>query len=194
MDSRIAAAFEQFDSENAGDPRTISVDGEERPYELVYGQRMSRMLDEFRPDASSSLRLAVRAQHLGRWRTPRDHYPMTRAGYHRWRTDQQRIHAERASEILSSVGFTNDDAARVSALIRKKNRATDDEVQCLEDVACLVFLQHYLRDFAGEHEESKVIDILRKTWGKMSTKGHEAALRLPLDATAQALVQKALNP
>ena len=193
MDPRVAAAFTQFDAESAGDPRTTSVQGEARPYELAYSERMSAMLEQICPDAGPLLMLAVRAQHLGRWRTPRDRYPMTRAGYHRWRTEQLRIHAERAGAILSSVGFSAPEVERVGALIQKRNRATDEEAQCLEDVACLVFLQHYLSEFAAEHPSEKVIGILQKTWTKMSARGHEAALSLSLDSTSRALVERALE-
>ena len=38
----------------------------------------------------------------------------------------------------------------------------------------------------------KVVSILQKTWAKMSERGHEAALALPLSPECLALVQKAL--
>ncbi|MCT7653654.1 DUF4202 domain-containing protein [Oceanimonas sp. NS1] len=65
-------------------------------------------------------------------------------------------------------------------------------MQILEDVICLVFVQHYLEDFAAGHDEDKVVDIIRKTWRKMSEQGHQAALALPLSPAMQALVGKAL--
>ena len=193
MDHRLKEAFRRFDAENAKDPRADSVDGVERPRELVYGERMTAMLERYRPAASEVLRLAVRAQHLGRWRVPRDTYPMTRAGYHRWRTDLQRKHAITAASILEEVGYGADDIERVCALIQKRNFRSDDEAQCLEDVACLVFLQHYLTGFAAEHGDAKVEHILRRTWDKMSEAGHSAALGLPLDPASRTLIEAALR-
>ena len=37
-----------------------------------------------------------------------------------------------------------------------------------------------------------MIDILRKTWRKMSDRGHAAALAMPLAASERALIEKAL--
>ena len=62
----------------------------------------------------------------------------------------------------------------------------------MEDVVCLVFLQYYFEDFAAKHEDEKVIDIVKKTWAKMSAEGHEAALRLPLSPESLRLIKAAL--
>ena len=60
---------------------------------------------------------------------------------------------------------------------------------------CLVFLENWFADFAKQHDPDKVVDIVAKTWKKMSPAGHEAALgmahKLPGDALA--LVQRALG-
>ncbi len=112
------------------------------------------MLDQFDPDAPELLRLAARAQHIRRWTVPRTDYPMDRAGYHRWRNDLKRKHAEWAGEILKSCGYSDAEIARAGALIRKENLRGDAEAQTLEDVACLVFLEHYAADFATKHEDS----------------------------------------
>jgi hypothetical protein len=68
----------------------------------------------------------------------------------------------------------------------------DPEVQCLEDVICLVFLENYLVAFATQHDEAKFIDILQKTWKKLSSHGHEVALTLPMFPEARRLVEHAL--
>jgi len=192
-DSRLKAALAAFDAANAGDPTTETVAGRPVPAALVYGQRMSRRLTAFAPDASEPLRLAVRAQHLLRWTIPRASYPAGRRGYHRWRTDLAAFHAEQAGAILRGVGYEEETVARVQTLLRKERLRWDPEVQTLEDVACLVFLEHHLGDFAAKTPEDKVVDILRKTWHKMSEPGHQAALALPLPAPLAALVARALG-
>ncbi len=187
-------ALNQIDAANAQDPHLEVVKGETRPAELVYGERMSAMLVRFFPNAPEALRLAVRAQHLRRWIVPRDSYPMDRAGYHHWRNDLKRKHAEWASAILSECGYDEAMIARVATLIRKENFKQDPDGQALEDVACLVFLEHYADDFAAKHEPEKVADIFRKTWGKMSERGHTAARTLKLSAGVRALITAALSP
>ncbi len=80
----------------------------------------------------------------------------------------------------------------VQSLIKKERIKHDPDAQLLEDTACLVFLEFELADFAAKHEETKVIDILRKTWPKMSAQGQAAALGLKLPAHLRAIVDKAL--
>ena len=46
---------------------------------------MTGWLERIEPKASEALQLAVRAQHIARWRIARDEYPMGRAGYLAWR-------------------------------------------------------------------------------------------------------------
>jgi hypothetical protein len=57
----------------------------------------------------------------------------------------------------------------------------------------LVFLDYYFEEFATKHNEEKIIDILKKTWIKMSDKGHEAALKLPFSEKSLALVKEAIS-
>lgn len=183
----------RIDSANAEDPNLVLDGGVRRPAELLYSERMSAMLARFVPDASDALQMAVRAQHLRRWTIPRSLYPMDRAGYHRWRGELKRRHAEWAASILKDCGVPDEVSSRVSSLIRKENLKTDPEAQSLEDVACLVFLQHYAVDFSSRNDEQKMIGILQKTWRKMSERGRQAALELPLDPTVRALVDLALK-
>jgi len=64
----------------------------------------------------------------------------------------------------------------------------------MEDALCLVFLEHELDEFIQKYpDEDKAIAILQKTWKKMSARGHEAALALPLSARAKELVGRALG-
>lgn len=190
--SRYDEAIARIDAANAEDPNRVRVDGAERPAEIVYAERMTKAMERLRPNATEELRLAARAQHLRRWTVPRASYPMDRAGYLRWRNDLKRRHAEWAAEIMADAGYGADSIARVGALVRKENLKGDAEAQALEDVACLVFLEHYAEAFAAKHERAKVAGIVRKTWGKMSEEGREAALRLPLSASLRALVAEAI--
>ena len=190
---RFVEAVARIDAANAQDPNRTVVAGREVPDALLYAQRMTDWLQRLRPDAPEPLRLAVRCQHLQRWMIPRSQYPMTRPGYHQWRTTLARFHADRAAEILRAVGYDEPTVARVQSLVRKEGLKTDPDTQALEDAACLVFLQHEFADFAQKHDEAKVLNILARTWHKMSDHGRAAALALPLAARDRALIEKALR-
>jgi hypothetical protein len=155
---------------------------------------MSAQLHKFCEAPSEALQLAARSQHICRWKIPRSDYPMDRSGYKKWRLDLAQMHGDIAGEIMAVQGYDEHMIARVKDLLLKRSLKRDDEVQALEDVICLVFIEFYLEDFASKHDEAKLIDIIRKTWNKMSAKGHAAALQLSLLPTMLDLVTKALNP
>ncbi len=182
-ETRLEQALSRIDAFNRGDP-----EGKE----LLYSQRMSAWLGKLAPEASEALQIAARAQHIGRWTIPRDSYPRDRAGYKRWRTDLGRFHADKTAEILAEVGYDEELIARVESLLQKKMLKTDPECQTLEDVICLVFLEYYFADFAPQHSEDKVVNILRRTWIKMSDRGRHAALDLDIEPELRRLVEKAL--
>jgi hypothetical protein len=192
-DERLDAAFARIDEANAQDPNLERLDGQDFPKELLYGRRMSATLAMFAPEADDAVKLAARAQHVQRWKIPRSDFPMDRKGYLAWRQKLYGMHAELAGEILREVGYDDATIARVGTLLRKKGLKTDPDVQLLEDVICLVFLEHYFAEFSVKHDDAKVIDILRKTWAKMSPRGHEAALALPMGEERR-LVERALAP
>ena len=188
MTSRLDDALARFDAVNAEDPRR---DGGE-PSELVYARRMTSWLERLAPDAPEELRLAVRAQHIARWRLPRDRYPDGRAGYRRWRSACALMHADIAAEILEEIGYGGAAVQRVRDLLTKRGLAHDPDVQTLEDVACLVFLEHGFAGFAQKHARDKLVDIVKKTWGKMSERGRDAARTLTLPPELAAIVADAL--
>ena len=196
MDKKIKTPFNKviaaIDALNAQDPNYVIVDGEQFPKELLYSQRMTRQLEHFENEASQELKIAARAQHICRWKSPREDYPMNRVGYLKWREDLKKMHAELMGTILKEFHYTETFIDRVQFLIKKKLIKKDSESQTLEDVICLVFLEFYFEDFAAKHEEEKVIDIVQKTWAKMSDKGHDTALTLPLSDTSLELINKAL--
>ena len=183
-----------FDAVNADDP-TLEPDeqGQLVPKELLYARRMSACLARVAPDAHEVVRLAARSQHIRRWHIPRADYPPTRAGYHQWRNALKSYHAELAGQLLAQAGYGPDLIERVGQLLRKQRLQDDPEVQLLEDVICLVFLEYYFLPFAARHPEEKVVEIVQKTWPKMTERGHALALQLPLPPVALALVAKALQ-
>jgi len=141
--------------------------------------------------ATSKL-LGVSTKTLRRWTLPRSEFSQDRKGYVAWRNAAKRMHAELAGDILSRAGYEADQIDRVQALISKLGLKRNVDAQALEDVACVVFLEHYFSVFAAKHDDEKLIVILRKTWAKMSRTGRQAAMKLPMDARGQALVEQAL--
>jgi hypothetical protein len=194
LQTRLDAAFQAFDEVNDADPNTVEAEGREWPKELLYARQMTNWMERFAPDASEALQLAARCQHIRRWEIPRDAYPRDRVGYLKWRTELKHMHARLAGEILEQAGYEADTIARVQSLVKKERLKSDPEAQTLEDVVCLVFLENWFADFSRQHEPCKVIDIVAKTWKKMSPAGHRAALALAesLPRDARGLVERAL--
>jgi hypothetical protein len=189
---RFTQAIRHFDAANAEDPQHEVVDGVPVSKELLYAQRLTARLERFAPDASEALRLAARSQHIRRWMIPRDHYPMDRRGYLQWRTTLGKFHADTAAAILREVGYEEETIQRVQSLLRKEGLKRDPEMQCLEDVICLVFLESYCAGFAGQHETAKALSILRKTWNKMSEHGRKVARAAGLPPEVQRMIDAAL--
>lgn len=184
-----AAIFAAHDE----DPTKTIVDGQEVPYETHYAHKMEAYLRRRSTSPSEPLHLAILAQHFRRWEVPRSSYPMTKIGYHSWRTYLKKRQAELVGEILKEW-YTQGEVNRCKALIEKEGlKQGEEEVQVLEDVACLVFLDDQFEEFKDKHDEDKMLNILRKTWGKMSEDGHKLALEIPMTEDAKALVAKALN-
>jgi Domain of unknown function (DUF4202) len=180
-----------IDAANARDPNCTEIDGRSEPAELVYGRRMTATLARIAPDASEHLRIAARGQHIERWTSPRKSYPEGRVGYLSWRNELKEFHARRLGEIMVSE-YGGDDIARVRSLVRKERLKSDREAQLLEDVACLVFLEHYLSEFSRKTDQEKLARILAKTWKKMSPLGHEHALKLAFEPGITALLQQVI--
>jgi Domain of unknown function (DUF4202) len=194
--SRLAATLAAIDAANAADPRRIETNDGVVGFEELYARRMSDALARVYPEASELLQLAARAQHLRRWEIPRADFPDGRHGYNDWRKTCRAHHAERVGAIMRDLGWNEEDAERVGALIRKERLKKDAESQALENIAALVFLDHYFDDFLAKYQsydDEKIVDILGKTLCKMSPRGHAAALALSLAPRAKALVAKALE-
>lgn len=172
-------AQELIDAANSEDPNCETSEGKDWPKELLYSRRMSDMLERYAPGADDAMKLAVSAQHIQRWKSPRSDYPMDRKGYLQWRTGLNKFHAETIAILLVKAGYENEFIARVTQAVGKKSLKTNPDTQLLEDVAGLVFCEHYLVDFSDRHpeyDEKKWIDIIRKIWNKMSYRAHQYAL------------------
>ncbi|MDO6471675.1 DUF4202 domain-containing protein [Maribacter sp. 1_MG-2023] len=190
---KLLVAFQHFDEANKQDPNTEIFEGTTYPKEVLYGIRMTERLNEFDPTASEALRLTARCQHICRWEIPRESYEMNREGYLRWRQELKKFHGKKAASVLEDVGYDDKTIDKVKFLLEKKQLKKNEETQSLEDVICLVFLEFYFEPFSHKHPEDKTIDIVQKTWKKMSKKGQEAALKLPLSKYSLDLITKALH-
>ncbi|KAL5000472.1 hypothetical protein BDV10DRAFT_34447 [Aspergillus recurvatus] len=198
MSTSFERTLSLIDAAHAQDPKTTTTsnsDSSPVPYELHYANKMTKYLSLRCPSASEPLRLAVRAQHLRRWEVPRTNFPATKIGYHSWRSHLAKRQAEIAHSLCLDGGYDEQIAERVAALVRKEGLrgGEDEEVQVLEDVACLVFLEDQLEEFQSGYDEEKVIGILQRTWGKMSERGRELALGMELGGRSMELIGKALG-
>jgi hypothetical protein len=186
-------ASARIDAENAQDPNSEIFQSKSYPKELLYSNRMYERLLDFHPNASEEVQIAAKAQHICRWKMPRESYPMDRVGYLKWREELKKFHAKTTAGILASVGYSQEFIDRVSFLIEKKLLKKDEETQLLEDVICLVFLEHYLEPFVQKHDTEKLKNIILKTWNKMSEKGHQAALKISYTDENLQLIKDALG-
>lgn len=191
-EARVARTLARFDALNAEDPNLLEVDGVARPRELVQAERLAAWVHRLEPQPSLALRLAARCQHLGRFRVPREQYAMDAAGYQAWRRGLAQLHADLAGQILEAEGWDEAVRAQVRRINLKSGIKRDAEVQTMEDALCLAFLEHEAAAFAAKHPREKLLDILRKTWAKMSGRGHAAALALSMAPELRELVSAAL--
>lgn len=192
-DDRYQSVIAAFDALNAQDPNTIEVSGKSQPKELHDAFAMTRWIGALYPDANEAVHLAARCQHLCRWEIPRADYPQGRTGYHRWRTDLKRFHADKSAAVMDENGYDESMVESVRVINRKEDLKSNSDVQQIEDALCLVFLETQFEGYLDKWEEDKIIRILRKTWAKMSEQAHQSALKLPLSERALNLIQRALH-
>jgi hypothetical protein len=191
-------ALALIDAANSEDPNQVSADGKDWPKELLYSERMTDMLERYHADADDAMKLAIRSQHIQRWKSPRNAYPMDRIGYLKWRKDLYKIQAENAAALLLEAGYDDETINRVKNAVAKKNIKGNADTQLLEDVTDLVFMEHYILEFVAKHPDytdQKWVEIIQKTWHKMSGNAHEFALsgavRLP--ESLLPLIKKAVS-
>ena len=197
MNERFQRAMALFDAANAEDPNQENDNGIAVPKELLYARRMSAMLARYAPAAAEAVQLAVRAQHIQRWKIPRRDFPMTLPGYKKWRTTLYGFHADLAAKLLQEASYDEETIIRVKAAVGKRGLNTNSDSQLVEDVVGLVFVEDYIAAFAAlhpEYDEAKWVDIIRKTWRKMSDGAHQFALsgHIHLPEHLAALIGKAV--
>jgi hypothetical protein len=195
--SSYESARALIDSANSADPNQVTADGKQWPKELLYSERMSDMLERFNPQSDEVMKLAIRAQHIERWKSPRNAYPEGRIGYLKWRKDLYKIQANTAAELMRQAGFDEEGIERAWKAVAKKNIKGNPDTQLLEDVTDLVFMEHYMLEFVEKHpdySEEKWIEIIQKTWNKMSQEAQQFALSgaVSLPQSLLPLIQRAL--
>lgn len=186
-------ARQLIDSAHSADPHRCP-DGSAA--ELKYADRMEHWVARVSAEPTPLLQLAARCQHLERWLVPRASFPEGKAGYLAWRKSLYTKQAERARALLLEAGVSADEAAEVATWVSKSGLKTNPGTQALEDAACLVFLENEISAFAAQHAEyprEKFVDIIRKTWRKMSPRAHELALGLELPPEIAALAREAIG-
>lgn len=189
MNKKFPTAIARFDAENSRDPN--SENG--RPRELLYAERLTDWVLKLRPNASEVLRLAARCQHICRWESPRENYPLTKPGYLKWRADLKKFHAEKSGAILREVGYDDDTIRRVQDLNLKKNFPADPEVRVLEDALCLVFLEFQFAALAAKSDDDKIINAVKKSWDKMTEAARAEALKLNYGEREKQIIGRALG-
>ncbi|MEX2476296.1 DUF4202 domain-containing protein [Marinobacter sp.] len=194
---QLTCALAAIDRANREDPNREQVGEDHLPREYAYSQHMTRWLFALESSPSERMQIACRAQHIERWTLPRKEYPEGRKAYYQWRQACGRMHGRRAAEVMAGCGYPQDECDRVEVILTKRELRNDADTQLLEDVACMVFLERYFADFYQEkadYDREKWLRIVRRTWGKMSPRGHEAALKLAggMPAHLLELLQEAL--
>ena len=196
--SMFEQVVELIKSANSEDPNQES-DGEKSwPKELLYTHRMAGMLESYAHQADDVMKLAIQAQHIQRWKSPRDAYPMNKKGYHQWRTNLYQFHAETLADLMQTAGYSEVDIERAKQAVGKKALRNNPDTQLLEDVSALVFIEHYMQAFVDKHpeyDEAKWIDIIIRTWNKVSEEGQKFALsgKLKLPEPLIPLITKAVS-
>ena len=182
-----------IDAAHSADPHRTA---DQKPAELIYADRMEAWVTRVATEPTPLLQLAARCQHLERWLVPRGSFPEGKAGYLAWRKSLYTKQAERARELLLRAEVSAPDADAVATWVSKSGLKTNAGTQALEDAACLVFLENEISAFAAQHAvypREKFVDILRKTWRKMSPRAQALALALNLPPPIEALVRDAVS-
>ena len=168
-----------IDQANSQDPNTEIYNAQSLPKESLYATRMSEMLARFNPNADELMQIAVRGQHIERWQSPRSNFAMNKQGYHQWRSALYIFHASRVIELMQQVGFNEAQQQRVYAAVAKQDIKRNPDSQLVEDIASLVFIEHYMLACTStkpDYDEQKWLGIIRRTWQKMSVEARDFVL------------------
>jgi len=198
MKQKFEQVIALIDGVNNEDPNKELVNDKEWPKERLYSQRMTEMLNRFKPDANELLKIAVRGQHIQRWKSLRSDYPAGKQGYHQWRSELYTFHANAVATLMQQAGYEPDEIEQVKNAVGKKAIKRNPDSQLVEDVAGLVFIEYYMLAFALKHPEyteEKWIGIILKTWRKMSDDAHQFVLagKIELPESLQEIIVKAIS-
>lgn len=192
--ARLEAVLTRLDDLNRADPNTdLTEDGQPRPHELLYAQRVSDWVRRLNTRPSAALQIAARGQHVQRWTIPRSRYEMNRQGYLKWRETLKTFHIETVTRIMREAGYGDEDIQKVERIMSKRHLREDPDSQTLEDALCLVFLQTEFADLLKKTDPAKMRDIVRKTWEKMSEQGRAKALSIPLPDNERAILRESVG-
>jgi len=188
---------ELINAANGEDPNKELYENKLWPKELLYSHQMSNMLNRFAPDTDEVMKLGISAQHIERWKSPRDAYSMDKKGYYQWRTQLYQFHADTVCALMKQAGYSSVEQERVNNAVSKKSLKTNADTQLVEDIAALVFIEHYMQAFVDKHpeyDEKKWLEIILRTWNKMSEQGQKFALSgdLKLPEALVPLIQKSI--
>ncbi len=192
-ESRFNETLARFDELNAEDPNKLLIEGGEMAKELFFAHALFNKTLDLAPDASESLLLAARSQHLCRWKLSRSEYPEGRVGYLKWRQKLKELHAEWAADVLDEKGYPSEMLDLVKTLNLKENIKSNPDCQILEDALCIVFLEYQYEALAEKYEDDKVVSIVQKTLKKMGPLGIEQAHEMTFSERPQKLLVQAVE-
>lgn len=189
-------AIQRINQVHSLDPKKEVFEGNEYPAELLYANRCVDWLYKLTDKPSKTQELAARCQHFKRWKIARNSFPLDRKGYHQWRIELYSYQADEACKILAEIGYADEELSEIHSMISKENIRSNVNSQLIEDVACLVFLEHYLTPFSQEksdYSEEKWLTIIRKTWNKMSVDAQNLALEITFEENLKKLILQAIS-
>ena len=95
---------------------------------------------------------------------------------------------------MEELGYERALIDAVRRINLKQGLHSNPDTQTIEDALCLSFLEFEFEEFCAKYPSEKVIEVVQKTWKKMSAKGHELALTLPFSPASLEIVKRALTP
>ncbi|CAE7226601.1 unnamed protein product [Symbiodinium natans] len=155
-----------------------------RPEDIAYGKEVEKWCLEIAGGQAAvgpALLVAARAHKIEKAAVRRSQFPGSEEGHAQWKATLKQKQEMRLKPILAKAGWGSDAIERVTALLSMDGPREDKDMQVIEDATCLVFLETDLRSMKIE-DHTKLVDLLHKTWVKMSPRAQQKALLLEYDA------------